>query len=1120
MKHFLTGFLLTALWLPSVAWGQLSDFLVDSEDSDKVTFVGDWQASTYFSGFQGSNYFHDKRELPGRKQVTFTVPITVSGRYEIAFHTVGGYNRASNVLVEVSHAGGTASLLVDQTKKRGPVVINLGTYTYIKGDQAQVTIKNTDANGYVIVDALGFSMAEQLPEKNVFLVDNFRGRNNGSRLLGIEYVGETQTAVMTTLAELPYDRMSAAASLFGDLVYLIELPRRKNPAHLATYSTYTGEVTEIGEVTFQGKPLKGIVQAAMAPSGQLYVATCGRDDAVYTVDTRSGVATSLGQIGYERGSHLNIRGGDMAFSADGSWYMLVNGRKNAITPRGIYEITPSDAGLTATLINPNTRNGAKGLVIAENGNFQYNQGRVQIIETSASSGVEVARYKTLMDRNSYRFHHGDMAAGLLDAHKPTPADIVPAEPGESYCIDFNNYAQGQSAEIPNAIYPGLTISTSGGLGVVAYQGGIISTYISTNKDKTPLGCLDVGLLDARKKVNRDNQFTFEFTEDPVSNFSLKLADYGDYNPGKATSHYAALVAYDAFGREIMRDEISHTTKKPTPAPTPAQRSLNLSTNRKTLGAAGDYCLAQEGEPGNYTFTVRGDAIAKVELVFENNSGGIYGGARSSDPNIAIAAICFTTKAAPTCQEGNIVYAASSAFNTDQVSRYSANHSIWLRDFFCDGVSAKLQFDHTGQLEISGGNVAHLTGFATVVAGGCSVGDGSVWEVDVFFDRATGSVLPKKELPAEYQPNEVTDNWQYFLQRDGGTLRNIEDGTVALLTARPADGTYGFQMGHTANGKNLQFGASGWFSWTKFAGSKTVAGNGVGDFNLNLDLLCSGIKNTPADCHGAEIVSFRQGTQGNGRPVRTDRSDARKALGEPQGSDAVGSFVSLGFGGELVLKFTGVVYNREGNDLAVIETSYNGPSCRIYPETAEVFASQDGINWTSIGTNCLDGEYDLGALSWAQYIKVVDISDPSRFNGSGDGFDVDGIVCLGDVVQDPGDGALREQRGIKDYFAGTTYVQNDPEGMPLGIVAEAFPNPFEGSVALDILLQNEGEVAVKVYSVMGQEVADIQPGVLSRGTHTLEWNGTDKKGSRVPAGLYIVKVVQGELNYSLKVYKSE
>ena len=153
---------------------------------------------------------------------------------------------------------------------------------------------------------------------------------------------------------------------------------------------------------------------------------------------------------------------------------------------------------------------------------------------------------------------------------------------------------------------------------------------------------------------------------------------------------------------------------------------------------------------------------------------------------------------------------------------------------------------------------------------------------------------------------------------------------------------------------------------------------------------------PFSCNAAEVVNYSPGLRNNGSPIPDDRNDPAKALGVPQNNDTI-NFVSLGFGGSLIVKFDNRIFNGEGNDLFVKETSYGNPTCSGYPEYVEVSASQDGENFVVLGTSCQDGEFDLGDLIWAKYIKFTDKTNPDDFNVTVDGYDVDGMIanCIDD-----------------------------------------------------------------------------------------------------------------------------
>jgi hypothetical protein len=164
----------------------------------------------------------------------------------------------------------------------------------------------------------------------------------------------------------------------------------------------------------------------------------------------------------------------------------------------------------------------------------------------------------------------------------------------------------------------------------------------------------------------------------------------------------------------------------------------------------------------------------------------------------------------------------------------------------------------------------------------------------------------------------------------------------------------------------------------------------------------------SSCYAEEVISFNQKKRNDGSTVISTRSIATKALGAPQSSDVATSesnnnFVALGFGGDITLKFGSPIKNGAGNDVRVVETSFGTPACSRYPEKIRAYASQDGCNFVYMGEGCQDTDFDLGSLAWAQYIKIVDISNPNAiYQGTpvADGYDLDGIICLNGNESNP------------------------------------------------------------------------------------------------------------------------
>ncbi|NBP59361.1 hypothetical protein EBU71_22960, partial [bacterium] len=146
--------------------------------------------------------------------------------------------------------------------------------------------------------------------------------------------------------------------------------------------------------------------------------------------------------------------------------------------------------------------------------------------------------------------------------------------------------------------------------------------------------------------------------------------------------------------------------------------------------------------------------------------------------------------------------------------------------------------------------------------------------------------------------------------------------------------------------------------------------------------------------------FNQGRNNLGGPVVTSRSNPLLALGQPQNIDIENgniNFVSLGFGGDIILKLQNKIEVVPTTTLSVYETTWNYTNCNIYAEKAEIFVSSDNSNYKSLGTTCLNSNtvFDVSQsnLDSIQYIRIVDISDPqsfSQFSFVSDGYDLDGV----------------------------------------------------------------------------------------------------------------------------------
>lgn len=86
--------------------------------------------------------------------------------------------------------------------------------------------------------------------------------------------------------------------------------------------------------------------------------------------------------------------------------------------------------------------------------------------------------------------------------------------------------------------------------------------------------------------------------------------------------------------------------------------------------------------------------------------------------------------------------------------------------------------------------------------------------------------------------------------------------------------------------------------------------------------------------------------------------------------------------------------------------------------------------------------------------------------------------------------------------GARFANNIEEPME-SLVVSSYPNPFKGNTTIAFNLPKTGEVSLKVYNLMGKEIANLANGELTAGYHNLKFNA-----AKQASGIYIYR-----LNYA-------
>jgi hypothetical protein len=123
-------------------------------DDDDAQLTGDWKPSNATPGYVGHGYRHNGNAKDGKASARFEAKLPKPGRYEVRLAYPPNSNRASNVKIEIQHAGGTKCVAVNQRQSlpAGGIFISIGEYEF--SGNSNITISTAGADGYVVIDAV------------------------------------------------------------------------------------------------------------------------------------------------------------------------------------------------------------------------------------------------------------------------------------------------------------------------------------------------------------------------------------------------------------------------------------------------------------------------------------------------------------------------------------------------------------------------------------------------------------------------------------------------------------------------------------------------------------------------------------------------------------------------------------------------------------------------------------------------------------------------------------------------------------------------------------------------------------------------------------------------------
>jgi hypothetical protein len=223
---------------------------------------------------------------------------------------------------------------------------------------------------------------------------------------------------------------------------------------------------------------------------------------------------------------------------------------------------------------------------------------------------------------------------------PTPTGPTPVCPPITVFADFSQLELGHSVEGMGRVAPYLDINAR--FTAVRIEEGKDPFQYRATGSGTPIvngGIAPSGGFADPSARAAGQPDLYEFTFAPgitVNEFSLRMLDFGDFNPREETNHSVILTAYNAVGSPVASQDLTFTTD--------AERLPDNSPQYGNLQITGDALSAQDGQPGKWTWRVTGDGIVRVVLEFS---------AIGHDPHFGFDSLSYTTEVCPVCQPFNV-----------------------------------------------------------------------------------------------------------------------------------------------------------------------------------------------------------------------------------------------------------------------------------------------------------------------------------------------------------------------------------------------------------------------------------------------------------------------------------
>lgn len=125
---------------------------------------------------------------------------------------------------------------------------------------------------------------------------------------------------------------------------------------------------------------------------------------------------------------------------------------------------------------------------------------------------------------------------------------------------------------------------------------------------------------------------------------------------------------------------------------------------------------------------------------------------------------------------------------------------------------------------------------------------------------------------------------------------------------------------------------------------------------------------------------------------------------------------------------------------------------------------------------------------------------------------DEIYVIGGYSDSPG-----QPLASVEIFTPITALNTPRDPLPSTFaLMRGFPNPFNGTVQIEVDIPKRGEHSLALYNLQGRKVKTLHRGLLASGKHSFEWNAVDDRNNGVASGIYLAVLQSNAYLRKLKV----